>query len=100
MAVMAEAMRLKAKGVDVVDFSAGQPDFPTPEHIKLSGEKAIADNFTRYTPNPGTPELRQAVVDRYREDYGLEFDSSVVIITSGGKHALLNLMLSLVDSGD
>ena len=100
MAVMAEAMRLTAKGVDVVDFSAGQPDFPTPEHIKLSGEKAIADNFTRYTPNPGTPELRQAVADRYREDYGLEFESSGVIITSGGKHALLNLMLSLVDAGD
>ena len=100
MAVMAEAMRLKAEGVDVVDFSAGQPDFPTPEHIKLSGEKAIADNFTRYTANPGTPELRQAVADRYREDYGLDFESSGVIITSGGKHALLNLMLSLVEPGD
>ena len=100
MAVMAEAMRLKAEGVDVVDFSAGQPDFPTPEHIKLSGENAIADNFTRYTPNPGTPELRQAVADRYREDYGLEFESSGVIITGGGKHALLNLMLALVESGD
>lgn len=100
MAVMAEAMRLKAEGVDVVDFSAGQPDFPTPEHIKLSGEKAIADNFTRYTPNPGMPALRQAVSDRYREDYGLELGSANVIITSGGKHALLNLMLALVDSGD
>jgi aspartate aminotransferase len=100
MAVMAEAMRLKAEGVDVVDFSAGQPDFPTPEHIKLSGEKAIADNFTRYTPNAGMPELRQAVADRYRMDYGLDFGGSNVIITSGGKHALLNLMLALVDPGD
>lgn len=100
MAVMAEAMRLKAEGVDVVDFSAGQPDFPTPEHIKLSGEKAIADNFTRYTANPGMPELRQAVADRYREDYGLDFDSTNVIITSGGKHALLNFMLALVEPGD
>jgi aspartate aminotransferase len=100
MAVMAEAMRLKAEGVDVVDFSAGQPDFPTPEHIKLAGEKAIADNFTRYTPNPGTPELRQAVADRYREDYGLDFGAANVIITSGGKHALLNLMLALVEEGD
>ena len=100
IAVMGEAMRLKAEGVDVVDFSAGQPDFPTPEHIKLSGEKAIADNFTRYTANPGMPELRQAVAERYREDYGLEFESSNVIITSGGKHALLNLMLTLVEPGD
>jgi aspartate aminotransferase len=100
MAVMAEAMRLKAEGVDVVDFSAGQPDFATPEHIKLSGEKAIADDFTRYTANAGMPELRQAVADRYREDYGLDFEGANVIITSGGKHALLNLMLSLVDPGD
>lgn len=100
IAVMGEAMRLKAEGVDVVDFSAGQPDFPTPDHIKLAGEKAIADNFTRYTANPGMPELRQAVADRYREDYGLEFESSNVIITSGGKHALLNLMLTLVEPGD
>jgi len=100
MAVMAEAMRLKAEGVDVIDFSAGQPDFPTPEHIKRSGEQAIVDNFTRYTPNPGTPELRQAVADRYREDYRLDFDAAGVIITSGGKHALLNLMLTLVEAGD
>ena len=100
MAVMAEAMRLTAEGEDVVDFSAGQPDFPTPEHIKKAGEDAIAHNFTRYTLNPGTPELRQAVADRYREDYGLAFDAANVIITSGGKHALVNLMLALVDAGD
>ena len=100
MAVMAEAMRLTAEGEDVVDFSAGQPDFPTPEHIKKAGEDAIAHNFTRYTLNPGTPELCQAVADRYREDYGLAFDAANVIITSGGKHALVNLMLALVDAGD
>ncbi len=100
MAVMADAMRLKAEGVDVVDFSAGQPDFPTPQHIKDAGEKAIVDNFTRYTPNAGMPELRKAVTDRYREDYALDFEPSESIITSGGKHALLNLMLTLVDPGD
>ncbi len=100
MAVMAEAMRLRSQGVDVVDFSAGQPDFPTPEHIKRAGVKAIEDNFTRYTPNAGIPELRKAVVDRYRADYGLEFESAGVIVTSGGKHALLNLMLAIVEAGD
>jgi len=100
MAVMAEAMRLRAQGEDVVDFSAGEPDFPTPEHIKKAGEEAIASNFTRYTPNAGIPELRKAVADRYREDYGLEFESSGVIISSGGKHALLNLMLAIVEPGD
>jgi aspartate aminotransferase len=100
MAVMAEAMRLRAQGEDVVDFSAGEPDFPTPEHIKKAGEQAIASNFTRYTPNAGIPELKKAVAERYRQDYGLEFESSGVIISSGGKHALLNLMLALVDPGD
>jgi len=100
VAVMGEAMRLKADGVDVVDFSAGQPDFPTPEHIKLAGERAIEENFTRYTPNPGMPELRQAVAERYREDYGLGFESANVIITSGGKHALFDLMLALIGEGD
>ena len=100
MAVMAEAMRLRAQGEDVVDFSAGEPDFPTPEHIKKAGQEAIASNFTRYTPNAGIPELKKAVADRYRQDYGLEFEPSGVIISSGGKHALLNLMLSIVEPGD
>ena len=100
MAVMAEAMRLRAAGEDVVDFSAGQPDFPTPEHIKEAGRRAIAENFTRYTANAGTVELRQAIADRYREDYGLEFESSAIIVTGGGKHALLNLMLAIVEPGD
>jgi aspartate aminotransferase len=100
MAVMAEAMRLRAAGEDVVDFSAGEPDFPTPDHIKRAGEAAIAANFTRYTPNAGIPELKRAVADRYREDYGLEFDPAGIIISNGGKHALLNLMLALVESGD
>jgi aspartate aminotransferase len=100
MAVMAEAMRLRAQGEDVVDFSAGEPDFPTPDHIKRAGEAAIAANFTRYTPNAGIPELKKAVAERYREDYGLEFEPSEIIISSGGKHALLNLMLALVEPGD
>jgi aspartate aminotransferase len=100
MAVMAEAMRLRAAGEDVVDFSAGQPDFPTPEHIKEAGRRAIAENFTRYTANAGTAELRQAIAARYREDYGLEFESSGIIVTGGGKHALLNLMLAIVEPGD
>jgi aspartate aminotransferase len=100
MAVMAEAMRLRAQGEDVVDFSAGEPDFPTPDHVKRAGERAIAENFTRYTPNAGVTELKRAVADRYRDDYGLAFEPSGVIITGGGKHALLNLMFALVERGD
>jgi aspartate aminotransferase len=100
MAVMAEAMRLRSLGEDVVDFSAGEPDFPTPEHIKKAGERAIRENFTRYTPNAGVSDLKRAVADRYRQDYGLEFEGSGVIITSGGKHALLGLMLAIVEAQD
>ncbi len=84
MAVMAEATRLRAEGAQVVDFGAGEPDFPTPEPIKEAGHKAIRENFTRYTVNPGIPELRQAICERYRSDYGLEFEPPEVIVTHGG----------------
>lgn len=100
MAVMAKATQLKQAGEDVVDFSAGQPDFDTPDAIKSAGVEAIESNFTRYTVNPGMKELRAAVTRRYALDYGLRFEPEECIITSGGKHALLNLMLSLIDTGD
>jgi aspartate aminotransferase len=100
MAVMAEATRLRAQGEDVVDWGAGEPDFNTPEHIKEAGQAAIRANQTRYTPNPGTPELRKAVAERYGLDYGLTLDPAEVLVTHGGKHGLFNLMMALVDPGD
>jgi aspartate aminotransferase len=100
MAVMAEATRLRSQGAQVVDFGAGEPDFDTPELIKEAAHQAIRDNFTRYTVNPGIPELRQAICDRYRADYGLAFEPSEVIVTHGGKHALFSLMMTLLDRGD
>jgi aspartate/methionine/tyrosine aminotransferase len=68
----AEAERLRREGVKVVDFSAGEPDFPTPEHVKAAGKDAIDQNFTRYTPAPGIPELREAICARYLNDYGVK----------------------------
>jgi aspartate aminotransferase len=100
MAVMAAAARLRSQGADVVDFGAGEPDFTTPEPVKEAGQQAIRDNFTRYTVNPGIPELRQAICDRYRSDYGLDFEPAEAIVTHGGKHALFGLMMALVDPGD
>lgn len=100
MAVMAEATRLRSEGAKVVDFGAGEPDFETPEYIKEAGHQAIRENFTHYTLNPGITELRQAVCDRYRADYGLEFEPAEVIVTHGGKHALFELMMTLLDPGD
>jgi len=98
--VMAEAERLRSQGVKVIDFGAGEPDFPTPDYIKEAAHRAIQENHTHYTLNSGTTELRQAICDRYRADYGLRFELAEVIVTNGGKHALLNLMMTLLDPGD
>jgi aspartate aminotransferase len=98
--VAAEADRLRRAGVDVVDFSAGEPDFPTPEHVKAAGKAAIDANFTRYTVTPGIPELRQAVADRYRRDYGVDVQPTEVLMTVGGKHALFNIAMALFNPGD
>jgi aspartate aminotransferase len=96
----AEADRLRRAGVNVVDFSAGEPDFPTPEHVKAAGKKAIDDNFTRYTPAPGIPELREAICTRYANDYGVKVTAAEVLMTVGGKQALFNTALALFDPGD
>ena len=100
MKVAADAMRLKAQGVDVVDLGAGEPDFPTPDHIGNAAKRAIDAHFTKYTNNSGTDDLKRAVVDRYRADYGVDYTTSEVIITAGGKQALYNAVMVLFGSGD
>lgn len=98
--VTAEADRLRRQGVDVVDLGAGEPDFPTPEHIKDAARAAIDANFTKYTPSAGILELRAAVCARYREDYGVEYRPEEVIVTAGAKQALFNAAMALFDQGD
>lgn len=98
--VAAEAERLRRAGVNVVDFSAGEPDSPTPEHVKAAGKAAIDANFTRYTVAAGIPELREAICARYTRDYGIEVSLAEVLLTAGGKQALFNSALALFDSGD
>ncbi|MEO8523012.1 MAG: aminotransferase class I/II-fold pyridoxal phosphate-dependent enzyme, partial [Acidobacteriota bacterium] len=100
MKVAAEAARLKAQGVDVIDFGAGEPDFPTPTHIAAAAHAAIDANFTKYTTNSGTDELKQAVCARYRADYGIEYTPAETIISAGGKQALYNAALCLFGPGD
>ena len=100
MKVTADALRLKAQGVDIVDFGAGEPDFPTPPHIAAAAHKAIDANFTKYTTNSGTEDLKRAIVDRYRDDYGVEYTPGEVIVTAGGKQALFNAAMSVFDAGD
>jgi aspartate aminotransferase len=98
--VTAEADRLRRQGIDVVDLGAGEPDFPTPDHVKAAAHAAIDANFTKYTPSAGIMELREAVCARYREDYGVEYRPGEVIITAGAKQALYNAAMTLFDAGD
>jgi aspartate aminotransferase len=100
MKVAAEALRLKAQGVDVIDLGAGEPDFPTPAHVSQAAHAAIDANFTKYTTNSGTEELKRAVCDRYRADYGVEYAPAEVIATAGGKQALYNAAMCLFGAGD
>jgi aspartate aminotransferase len=100
MKVAADAMKLKAQGVDVVDFGAGEPDFPTPPHIAAAAHRAIDANFTKYTNNSGTEDLKRAIVDRYKADNGVDYTTSEVIVSAGGKQALFNSVLALFGAGD
>ena len=100
MKVAAEAIRLKAQGIDIVDFGAGEPDFPTPPHISAAAERAIEAHFTKYTTNSGTEDLRRAIVERYRADCGVEYSTAEVIATAGGKQALFNSVFALFGPGD
>jgi aspartate aminotransferase len=100
MKVAAEAIRLKTQGVDVVDFGAGEPDFPTPRHISEAAKAAIDANFTKYTTNSGTDDLKRAIAARYREDYGVEYATDEIIVTAGGKQALYNAAMVLFGPGD
>jgi aspartate aminotransferase len=100
MKVAADAMKLKAQGVDVVDFGAGEPDFPTPPHIKAAAHRAIDANFTKYTANAGTEDLKRAIVERYKIDNGVDYAPAEVICSAGGKQALFNSVLALFGAGD
>ena len=100
MAVVAEADKLRAQGIDVVDFGAGEPHFPTPQHIKDAAIAAIQGNFTKYTAVPGTPELRDAIVHRHAVDFDSDYRREEAIASTGGKNALFNAIQVLVDHGD
>ncbi|MGB6688098.1 MAG: pyridoxal phosphate-dependent aminotransferase [Terracidiphilus sp.] len=100
MAVAAEAAKLRAQGVDLVDFGAGEPHFPTPRHIKDAAIAAIDANFTRYTVVQGIPDVRRAIVERHACDFGSDYGLDEAIFTTGGKQALFNAIQALVDHGD
>ena len=98
--VSAEAEKLRRAGVDVVDFGVGEPDFPTPDNIKRAAVAALDANFTRYTAMHGIQELRQAICDRHRTDFGTDYGVNECVATVGGKHAIFNLTQALLNPGD
>lgn len=100
MAVSAKAGQLKASGVNVIAFAAGEPDFPTPAYIKDAAKQALDDDFTRYTPAGGIPQLKQAITDWHRNNFGTDYETSECIASVGGKHAIFNVMAALLDDGD
>ena len=91
---------LRAKGVDVIDLSLGEPDFDTPGHIKEAAITAIRENWTHYTPVAGFPDLRQAICDKFKRDNGLDFKPENIVVSTGAKQSLANAVLALVDEGD
>ncbi len=100
LAIAAKAKAMKAEGLDICSFSAGEPDFDTPEHIKTAAKQALDDGKTRYGPAVGEPGLREAIALKLRSDNGLNYQQENIIITNGGKQSLYNLMQVLLDPGD
>ncbi len=100
MVVLQAAAALKAKGVDVADFGAGEPDFPTHEHIKRAAIQALDQNLTKYTPVPGVPALRQAICEWHAKELGSSYQPAECVVNVGGKHSIFNAVCALVNPGD
>ncbi len=99
-AAQGKFLEMKAAGKDVIGLAAGEPDMPTPDHIKEAAIQAIRNNDTKYTAVPGTPALRQAIVAKMKRDHGLEYKPSQTVVTSGGKQIIFNAMLATLNPGD
>ena len=91
---------MKAEGIDVCSFSAGEPDFDTPAHIKRAAQKALEEGKTRYGPAAGEPQLRSAIARKLQTENQLDYQAENILVTNGGKHSLFNLMLALIEAGD
>ncbi|MCL4477498.1 MAG: pyridoxal phosphate-dependent aminotransferase [Deltaproteobacteria bacterium] len=100
LAIDTKAKELKSQGIDVVGFGAGEPDFDTPENIKEAAIDAIKKGFTKYMPVDGIPELKDAVIEKFKRDNGLEYTRDEIIVSVGAKHALFNIALAMINTGD
>ena len=100
LAMSQKSSEMKAQGIDVINMSVGEPDFNTPENIKEAAKKAIDDNFSRYSPVPGYPDLRKAIVAKLKNENGLDYTVNEIIVGTGGKQGICNVILALVNPGD
>jgi aspartate aminotransferase len=100
LAIDSKAKALRAEGVDVYSFGAGEPDFDTPEHIKAAAVEALNAGFTKYTPSSGTPELRAAISEKFKRDNGLEYKPSEIIVSNGAKQSCFNAIMAVCGEGD
>ncbi len=100
LAIDAKAKSMKAAGVDVINFGAGEPDFDTPDNIKDAAIKAIRDGFTKYTPVGGIDELKTAIIEKFKRDNNITYEKKGVIVSCGAKHSLYNIAEALFDTGD
>ncbi len=100
LAIDSKAKALKAEGKDICGFGAGEPDFDTPDHIKLAAAQALAEGFTKYTPSSGIPELRQAISEKFKVDNGVDYKPNQIIVSCGAKHSVYNALLATCNPGD
>ncbi len=100
LAMAQKSRELKARGLDIISLSLGEPDFNTPDYIKAAAKKAIDENYTKYPPVPGYNDLRDAISRKFRTENGLEYSTDQIIVSAGGKHSLINVILSVINPGD
>ena len=100
LAITAKAKELKAQGIDVVGFGAGEPDFNTPENVCNAAIEAIKEGFTKYTPASGTADLKKAICDKFEKFNHLHYETNQIVISNGGKHSLTNTFHAILNPGD
>ena len=100
LAMAQKSRELKAKGIDIISLSLGEPDFNTPDYVKAAAKKAIDENYSKYPPVPGYNDLREAISRKFREENGINYAPEQIVVSAGGKHSLINVILSIVNPGD
>ena len=100
LAMSQKSSEMKASGIDVINMSVGEPDFNTPDHIKEAAKKAIDNNYSRYSPVPGYPELRKAIVKKLKDENGLDYTMNEILVSNGAKQSVCNTIMALVNDGD